>query len=210
MRQVESSLRRLKTDRIDVYYAHRPDPVTPIDETLWAFNDLIHQGKILYYAVSKHTAWQVVNIMSTCDKLNLIPPICHQVPYSLADRSVESDVVTVYARYGIRLACYSPLAGGLLAGRSTAHRPIVGNLRWSKPPGFTQAQLAQADSFDALAREVGYEPSQLALAWLLSRPSVDTVVCGAETLSELECDLGSINIQLSEQDRWAAEQIFAG
>jgi 1-deoxyxylulose-5-phosphate synthase len=139
--QIERSLRRLATDTIDVYYAHHPDPATPIEQTLRAFEDLIRQGKIRYYALSTFPASQMVEALWVGDRLGLSPPACNQIPYNLAMRGAARDLLPACLRYGLSATVFSPLAGGLFAGESVHERTFAGSKRWGGP-GFSDHQLS--------------------------------------------------------------------
>ncbi|AIO31151.1 aldo/keto reductase family protein [Burkholderia cenocepacia] len=193
--QVESSLRRLRTDYLDVYYAHHPDPHTPIEQTLSAFNDLIRQGKIRYYALSTFGAWQMTETLWKADRLGLAAPVCNQVAYSLANRTAEEEIVPACLKFGLTLTAFAPLGGGLLAGEQALQRPIVGAQRFGLG-GFNATKLDLARRFNALAHNWGYAPSSLALAWLLSRPSVSCAIVGAESIGELETATNACDIEL--------------
>src|SRR5258708_17541174 len=130
--QIEQSLGRLRTDHLDVYYAHHPDPSTPIDETVRAFDDLVRQGKIRYYALSTYPAWRVVDTLWKADALGAHPPICLQVPYNLARREVELDTVPVCFAYSLSFTVFSPLAGVLLARASTPLADFHVHRRWGQ------------------------------------------------------------------------------
>jgi aryl-alcohol dehydrogenase-like predicted oxidoreductase len=184
MQQVEESLRRLRTDHLDIYYAHHPDPATPLAETVGVFDDLIQQGKIRYWALSTYPASQIVEALWKADVAGARPPVCVQIQYSLAVREPEKDLIPACLAHGVSTTVFGPLAGGLLAG-SAKTREATGHKRWGGP-GYTQAQLEVAAALEALAREAGYAPAALALSWMLSKPSVASAVIGPETLAELE------------------------
>ena len=198
MQQVEASLRRLQTDYIDVYYAHHPDPLTPIEQTLRTFDDLIRQGTIRYAALSTFPAWQIVEALWTCDRLGLHAPVCLQTQYNLASREVEREIVPACRKYGLTLTLFSPLAGGLLAGTTAARRPVAGAARWGGPT-FTEAQIALAQQLDDLAARWGLPPAQVALAWLLARPAVSSAIVGPETIGELETIAPAADLRLSAE-----------
>jgi len=199
MERVEHSLKRLQTEQIDIYYAHHPDPNTPIDQTLRAFDDLVHQGKIRYYALSTFPAWGLTEVVLTARNLGLNEPVLLQVAYSLAMRAVEREVVPAARRYGLQMAIYSPLHGGLLAGVASIERSITGSQRWraGEGPGWGPEEIETAKRIEAVGKEWGYPPAQLALAWLHSRPQVATTIIGPETMSEMDQNLGALEIELT-------------
>jgi aryl-alcohol dehydrogenase-like predicted oxidoreductase len=206
MQQVEASLRRLQTEYIDLYYAHHPDPSTPLEQTLRTFDDLIRQGKVRYAALSTFPAWQMTEALWTCDRLGLNAPVCNQVSYSLAGRAVERELVPACLRFGVSLVIFSPLAGGLLAGVAAAERPRGGAQRWGGP-AFSPEQIAIAHRLDGLARAWGLPPAQLALAWLLSRPAVASAVIGPETVAELEANAPAADLLLNAEQLAALDAI---
>lgn len=198
MQQVEESLRRLGTDYIDIYYAHHPDPLTPIDHTLRTFDDLIRQGKVRYCALSTFPAWQLTEALWQADSLNLNAPVADQVNYNLVNRSVEAEVVPACLRFGPSLTVFGPLYGGLLAGVSVLDRPVQGSQRWGRG-GFSEREVGIAHSLDALAKESGTPPAHLALAWLLSRPAVATAIIGPEKIGELEENCEAADLELASE-----------
>ena len=201
MRAAEDSLRRLGTDYIDLYYAHHPDPNTPIDETLRAMEDLIRAGKVRYFALSNYAGWQTAEAVLTARALGgAAAPVCNQVRYSLASRAVEREVVPACERFGLSVLPYSPLGGGLLSGAANTHRPIAGVQRWrGGGPGYTPEQVAVAERMDALGAEWGHHPTHLALAWLLAKPSVASVVIGASRVASLEEAAGAVDARLAPE-----------
>lgn len=198
MQQVELSLRRLGTDHLDMYYAHHPDPDTPIDETMRAFDDLIRQGKIRYCALSTFPAWQAVETLWSAERLGASAPVCIQVPYNLSNRAVESDIIPLCLRHGLSLTVFSPLAGGLFAGPSALNRQFVGGRRWGGQ-GFNEADLKLAAELDALAKAHGKSHAALALAWLISRPAVASAIIGPESIEELEVNASAADLELSAE-----------
>jgi aryl-alcohol dehydrogenase-like predicted oxidoreductase len=193
--QVEISLRRLGTDHIDVYYAHHPDPTTPIEQTLQAFDDLVRQGKILYGALSTYPAWQMTEALWRADRLGTAVPICNQIAYSLANRAAEQEMLPACRRFGMGVTVFSPLAGGLLAGPDVRARAVAGSRRWGGS-GFTPQQVTLAERLEAVAAETGHPPAVLALAWLTAQPGISAALVGPETIAELEANSAAGAIDL--------------
>jgi len=193
--QVEISLRRLGTDHIDVYYAHHPDPATPIEQTLRAFDDLVRQGKILYAALSTYPAWQLTEALWQADRLGTSAPVCNQIVYNLANRAAEQEMLPACRRFGVGVTVFSPLAGGLLAGPAVRERAVAGSRRWGGS-GFTPAQVALAKRLEAVAASVDLSPAVLALGWLVAQPAISSALVGPETLAELEADATAGTIDL--------------
>jgi aryl-alcohol dehydrogenase-like predicted oxidoreductase len=203
IQQVEQSLRRLNTDYIDVYYAHFPDPDTPLEQTLAAYDDLVRQGKLRYVALSNHPAWQLTEALWIADKRCLVSaPVCAQVKYNLLDRDAETDLAAACVRFGLSLVPYAPLHGGLLADLSVLDRDVAGDQRFAGP-GFSDAEIAVAREVDRLSRSWGLQPYQVSLAWLLSRPAVASAIVGAETIDEVHANASAADIDL-EPDQLAA------
>jgi aryl-alcohol dehydrogenase-like predicted oxidoreductase len=198
MEQIDITLRRLDVDYIDVYYAHHPDPFTPLDQTLRAFDDLIKQGKIRYYALSTFPAWLLTEAIMLADKLNLNAPIVDQVNYNLVNRAVETEIVPASLRFGTSLTVFGPLFGGLLAGISVLDRPVQGSQRWTGR-GFTEREVGLGRELDALSKETGFPPAHLALAWLMTRPAVATCIIGPEKIHELEENIEAADLQLDPE-----------
>ena len=195
LRQVESSLRRLETDYIDLYYAHDPDPDTPLEETLSVYDDLIRQGKVRAVGLSNHPAWQLVQALWIADDRRLIGPVAAEVKYNLIDRSAERELSAACTRFDVSLIPYAPLHGGLLADLSVLDRHISGYQRFGQP-GFTDVEIHIARDVDRLARSWGHQPYQVSLAWLLSRPAVASVIVGPEHPDELHAAATAVDVEL--------------
>ena len=195
IRQVETSLRRLATDYIDLYYAHDPDPDTPLEQTLAAYDDLIRQGKIRYVGLSNHPAWQVTQALWIADDRRLHAPVAAQVKYNLIDRTAERELGPASERFGLSIVPYAPLHGGLLADLAVLDREVSGDQRFGAA-GFSDAEIGVAREVDRLARTWGLAPYQVSLAWLLSRPAVASVIVGAETVDELLGNTTAADVQL--------------
>ena len=195
VRQVETSLRRLETDYIDLYYAHDPDPDTPLEQTLAAYDDLIRQGKLRYVALSNHPAWQVVQALWIADDRRLQAPVAAQVKYSLLDRAAERELAPACERFGVSVVPYAPLHGGLLADLRVLDRDVSGDQRFGAA-GFSASEIAVAREVDRLSRAWGLAPYQVSLAWLLSRPAVASAIVGAETVDELGANASAADVRL--------------
>ena len=208
--QCERSLRRLGTDYIDVYYAHHPDPTTPLDQTLRAFDDLVRQGKARYPALSNYPAWQLTRALWLCAREHLNPPVAMEMPYNLLNRGIERDVVPACLEFGIGITCYSPLAEGLLTGRFSPGQPLPDdNVTFRHQAGhtFPAARLEQAARFAALAHDWGIAPPVLALAWLLGRPGVTSAIVGSATVEQLEQVAPAAEVTLTAEQVSALDEI---
>ena len=205
--QAEASLRRLKTDYIDLYQIHRPDPETAIDETLRALDDLVRSGKVRYIGSSTFAAWQVIESLWVSKEYGLHRFVTEQPPYNLLDRRIERELIPAAKSYGIGLIPWSPLAGGFLSGkyRRQGTQPEQG--RFSDRTHFRAASLLDeprafdvVDALDGVAREKGIPLSQLALAWTLAQSGITSPIIGPRTLEQLEDNLLALQVTLSEAE----------
>jgi aryl-alcohol dehydrogenase-like predicted oxidoreductase len=208
MQQVEESLRRLQTDYVDIYYAHHPDPMTTMAETMRAFDDLVRQGKVRYVALSNYAAWQMTEALWVCDKLGLSPPICVELPYNLVRREAEQESIPACLRFGVGVVAYYTFGSGLLAGQASRERDFIGMRRYGRPgTGFTDAQIAAARHLEEIASQSGIEPTHLALAWLLAQPGVASAIVGPEDIGELEAIMPGLELNLTGEQLAALDGI---
>lgn len=218
MTGVEGSLRRLGTDHIDLYYPHHSDPVTPVEETLVAFEDLVRTGKVRYVGLSNFNGWQTVEALWTAERKRLTAPVCVQTLYNLLDRSIEADLLPACAQLGLSVVPYSPLAGGVLAARYRAGSPPPSDSRASyagaRPSGrpghipvTSERNLGAAERLESWARERGWTAAQVALAWPLRRPEVASVIFGASSVAQLEANAAAGGLLLSEGDAAGVEAL---
>ncbi len=202
-----SSLKRLKTDRIDIYFAHRFDNDTPIDEVLRALDDLVHQGKILYPAVSNWAAWQIAKALGISAREGLARFECIQPMYNLVKRQAEVEILPLAQSENIGVIPYSPLGGGLLTGKYVGDQKpsegrIVENQMYAARYGDELYHQIAAD-FAAYAQKKGYQPVTLAVAWVMSHPAVTAPIIGARNLEQLEGSLAALEIAMTPE--WRAE-----
>ena len=190
---VEASLRRLGTDYLDLHQCHRPDPFTPIEETLRAYEDLIRQGKLLYWGVSEWRASHIVDACRLAELRHAYKPISNQPQYNMLRRGIEREVIPVSEREGVGQVVFSPLGQGVLTGkyRSADELPedsrAADEFRNQFMHDFLRpASLAKVEALRPLAAELGYSMAQLALAWCLRQPNVASVIVGATRVSQLE------------------------
>jgi len=202
--QCDASLRRLGTDWIDLYQIHRPSPAVPIDETLRALDDLVHAGKIRYIGFSTFAAWQVVESIYVAKELGVNRVVCEQPPYNLLDRRIERELVPVAQTYGLALIPWSPIASGFLTGKYRRDEEHPADSRLARQQGGTREYGPQAfdvlDVVEAIAREKGCTPSQLAVAWCAAQPAVTSPIIGPRTMEQLEDNLGSTAVQVTAED----------
>ena len=195
IRQVETSLRRLETDYIDLYYAHDPDPDTPLEQTLAVYDDLIRQGKIRYVGLSNHPAWQVTQALWIADDRRLQRTRRRPGEVQPHRSGRRAGARPACQRFGLSIVPYAPLHGGLLADLAVLDREVSGDQRFGAA-GFTDAEIAVAREVDRLSRAWGLAPYQVSLAWLLSRPAVASAIVGAETVDELRANATAADVEL--------------
>jgi aryl-alcohol dehydrogenase-like predicted oxidoreductase len=191
MAEVEASLRRLQTDWIDLYQQHQPDPLTPIEETLRALDDLVRQGKVRYIGCSTLPWWQVVEAQWTAKHFGLHHFVSCQEEYSLLARDLDREMMPVLEAYGLGLIPFRPLANGLLTGKYKRAAPLPRGARLSSESRaaeryLTEANWAFAERLEGFAAERGRTLLELALGWLLHRPAVASVIAGATTPEQVE------------------------
>lgn len=211
---VEASLRRLKTDWIDLYQLHRPDPRTPIEETLRALEDLSRAGKIRYYGCSNLPAWQVVEAQWTAKTLNLSGFVSCQDEYSLLVRGVEPDLMPAMRSYGLGLLPYFPLGSGLLTGKYRRNMPMPEEARLTKTQRLADRYLTEdnwtkAEKVIDLAEARGVPPLHLAIGWLLARDPVSSVIAGATKPEQIEQNAAAGAFPLSADDVAELDRITA-
>ena len=207
LREVERSLKRLETGHLDILYAHHPDPTTPIEQTMHAFDDLVREGKIRYAPLSTFQAWQMVDALWTCDRHHWHIPICNQVMYSMVSREVEREVVPACLRTGLTLTAFSPLGGGLLAGSKLLERSVSGWQRFGSKRTYPAEQVDLARRVEALSAEWGIGPAPLALAWLLSRPALTSAIIGPETVDEVDANALAVDLELDAEQLLRLDEV---
>jgi voltage-dependent potassium channel beta subunit len=200
---LHASLRRLGTDYLDLYQCHRPDPQTPIAETAMAMDDLIRQGKVLYWGVSLWEPAQIAEAVQICRSNGLHAPIANQPPYSLLERGIEVKVMPACAELGISQIVFSPLAQGVLTGKygsggAPGADTRAGDDRINQFIGrhLTPDNHARVAALARLAARRGVRPAQVALAWCLRRAEVSSAIIGARTVAQLEENLGALDVEL--------------
>ncbi len=202
MQAAEASLRRLQTDRIDIYYLHNMDPDTPMEEPLRALDDLQRQGKIVYPAVSNWPAWETAKALTLSDCRGWARFACMQPMYNLVKRQAEVELLPMAAAEGLGVFTYSPLGGGLLTGKYAKDvRPregrLIENAMYGKRYGDAH-YYEVAERFTQYAQDQGYHPAALAVAWVMSHRHVTAPIIGARNLEQLEPSLQAADIRLSE------------
>lgn len=212
LRACEDSLRRLQTDYIDLYQIHRPDPATPVEETLGALSDLVRQGKVRYIGCSTHPAWRVMEALAVSERRGLERYVSEQPPYNLLDRRIENELVPLCQAHGLALLPWSPLAQGVLAGRYPDAAAPPADSRAVLRGGIyaervTAAGIEVGRRFVALAEAHGIAPAQLALLWVKDQPGVTAPLFGPRTAAQLVAMLPVAAMRLSDELRHACDEL---
>ena len=207
LKACEDSLKRLRTDHIDLYQLHRPPSTHPQDETLRAFDDLIHAGKVRYIGCSTHPAWMVMEALSLSEHYGLNRYISEQPPYNLLDRRIENELIPLCQKYDLAIIPWSPLAMGILAGRYPKPGDYPENSRahlWDSSmvkARVTQRGIDVGKTLQKMAEERGMTASQLSLLWIKDQPGITAPIIGPRTLAHLEDALGVLDKKLDDADR---------
>jgi voltage-dependent potassium channel beta subunit len=198
-----AALKRLQVDYLDLFFCHRPDPNTPIEETVRAMNDLIRQGKVLYWGVSEWSAQQIMEAHMIARQFNLIPPTMEQPQYHMFHRDrVEAEYARLYREVGLGTTIWSPLASGVLTGKYNDSVPDDSRVNlpgyeWLKKMVFSeegQARIQKVRELVPIADDLGVSMAQLAIAWCLKNPNVSTVITGASRVSQVHENMKAIAI----------------
>jgi aryl-alcohol dehydrogenase-like predicted oxidoreductase len=211
MSAVEASLRRLKTDWLDLYQIHRHDPLTPIEETLRALDDLIRSGKVRYVGCSNFTAAQMIEAQLTAQLINANAFVSAQDEYSLLNRTLDKENIPMMERYGLGLLPYFPLASGLLTGKHKRGQAQVGTRLAT--PAF--ARFMEDKNFDivekleAFVKARGKTMTELAFSWLAARPTVGSIIAGATKPEQVEANVKAADWKLSPEDLAEIDRITA-
>jgi len=210
----EASLRRLRADHIDLYQVHEWDGLTPLEETLSALDDLVRAGKVRYVGCSNYTGWQLMKALGVSERHGFERFVSQQIHYSLQAREAEYEIVPAGLDQGVGIMVWSPLAGGLLSGKyrrgEEGPEGSRGLTDWNEPP--VRDPDALYDIVDVLleiAEARGVSAAQVAIAWLLGRPGVATVVIGARTDEQLADNLAAADLELSDDERARLDEVSA-
>lgn len=221
MREVENSLRRLDTDRIDLYQIHRPDTATDITETLGALTDLVRQGKVRYIGSSTFTGWQIVEAQWVAERRNLERFVCEQSPYSIFARHVEDQVFPVTQRHGMGAIVWSPLAGGWLTGKYRRGQEPPKDSRVSRIRNFNprvadrfdferpgnRRKLELVEELAVVADKAGVSMSHLATAFSVAHPAVTSAIIGPRTMEQLDDALAAVDRRLDADTMDAIDEV---
>ncbi len=197
----DAALQRLQVEYLDLYFCHRPDPHTPIEETVWAMNDLLRQGKIFYWGTSEWSAQEIMEAHMVARQYNLIGPVMEQPQYNLFHRKrVEEEYKRIYESTGLGLTIWSPLASGTLTPKYLKGMPgeltrlQMENLDWLRELVLKEERIEKAAKLNELAKQIGVTLPQLALAWCLKNPHVSTVILGASKVEQLQENLKALEV----------------
>ena len=212
MRAVEESLTRLKTDWLDLYQYHRPDPLTPVDETLRAFEDMIRQGKVRYIGCSNMPSWQVATAQWTAKDIGATPFVSAQDEYSLVVRDAEKELIPTLQHYGLGLLPYFPLASGLLTGKYKRNAPMPEGARLTNTQRLADRYLTdgnwdKAEKLGDYAAAQGRTMVELAFSWLASQPVVSSVIAGATRPEQIAANVKAADWALTADDVAAIDAI---
>jgi aryl-alcohol dehydrogenase-like predicted oxidoreductase len=217
MTAVEASLKRLKTDWIDLYQYHKLDPLTPLEETLRALDDLVHQGKVRYVGCSIMPTWCVVDAAWTARTQNLSPFIACEAEYSLLDRRIEADLLPAMTQHNVGLLPFYPLASGLLTGKYKRDAAVPADSRFAVVKDrdytgkfMTESNWAKIDKLNAFADERGHSLLDVAVSWLAAKPIVGCVIAGATKPEQVEANAKAGMLAFSPQELAQLDAITAG
>ncbi len=212
----EDSLRRLQTDYIDLYQAHAPDPTTPIEETLRAFDDLVRSGKVRYIGCSNYPAWQLSEAIWTSELRNITRFDCAQPRYNLLFRMIEDEILPLCRSYGVGVISYNPLAGGMLTGRYREHRQVEQGTRFSlhqagdlyRKRYWNDAIFEAVDQLAQFLEPRGKNLTHIALAWVLAQPGITSAILGASRPEQLIESLGGVGLTLDPEEQQACDEAW--
>ncbi|MFC3148445.1 potassium channel beta subunit family protein [Piscinibacterium candidicorallinum] len=200
LQAMDGSLKRLNLDFVDLAYCHRPDPNTPIEETVWAMSDMVTRGQALYWGTSEWSADEIRAAWLIADKHHLHKPVVEQPQYNLFHRKrVEKEYARLYEDCGIGLTTWSPLASGLLSGKyrkgiPKGSRGALENTKWLADQLIDKPKNAATDKLEKVAKELGCTLSQLAIAWCAKNPNVSTVITGASKLAQVKENMKAVDV----------------
>jgi len=213
--QLHASLKRMELDYVDIFYCHRYDPETPVEETLRTIDDMIRQGKVLYAGVSEWSAAQIEEAIAVADRYLLDRIVVNQPVYNMLNRYIEPEIIPVSEKYGIGQIVFSPLAQGLLTGKYRGGK-IPAGTRASNPEInmwikdlISSGVMAKVDALEDLAGELGIAFAEMALAWILRQPNVASALVGASRPEQIEANVKAVEVELSPEILEKIEEILA-
>ena len=213
--QCEASLKRLKTDYIDLYQIHRPQPDIPIDETLGALDDLVRKGYVRYAGTSTFAAWQLMESLMVSKERGFTRFVCEQPPYNLLDRRVERELLPMAETYGVGIIPWSPLAGGLLTGKYSRGAPLPEGSRYENVKDnkiqqgrYTEEAFEVIGGLESLIQNKDCTLSQFALAWCMHQRGVTSPIIGPRTMEQLEDNLKALDVNVTDEDRARVDDLI--
>lgn len=212
MESIDKSLKRIGVDYLDLYFCHRFDPETPLEETARAMDDLVHRGKVLYWGTSEWRGDCLREVHSICEKRNLIFPQVEQPRYSLLARKVlETDVAPAASQLGMGLVTFSPLSYGILSGKYDNGIPSESRLDridWLRDRYYNESSLQKVREMKSIADSLGCTRAQLALAWTASQPGISSVITGATRVDQLKENLGALHVKIENGVQRKLDALF--
>lgn len=211
MDALDDCLRRLDTDYIDLYQMHRPDPRTPIEETLRALDDMVRSGKVRYIGNSNYSGWQIVEAAWVAKTEHLTPFISAQNQYNLLERGIERDVVPAAQKYGLGILPYFPLASGFLTGKYRPGQPAPEGARLSGPMGarvLNDRNYEMLTKLEDFAQESGHTMLELAMSWLASKPYIGSVIAGATRPEQVEANAKAVGWKMTAEEMAKVDEIM--
>jgi aryl-alcohol dehydrogenase-like predicted oxidoreductase len=212
IRECEASLRRLRTDVIDLYQVHQWDGLTPLEETMEALDSLVRGGKVRYVGCSNYSGWHVMKAMEIARRDGRVPFVSQQIHYTLQAREAEYELIPIAIDQKLAVLVWSPIAGGLLSGKHRRNQKTPEGTRqfagWKEPPINDEGRLWDiVDALVAIADARGVSGAQVALAWALGRPAVTTVIIGGRTEAQIKDNLGAAELKLTPEERARLDKI---
>ena len=212
IRECEKSLKRLRTDVIDIYFMHAWDGTTPLEETLAALDTLVQQGKVRYVGCSNFSGWHIMKALGVAEREGLPRFVTQQIHYTLEAREAEYELVPISVDQGLGILVWSPIAGGLLSGKHRRNQATPEGTRqlagWSEPPIRDEDRLWNiVDALVAIGEARGVSAAQVALAWLLGRPAVTSLVIGGRNEAQFKDNIAAADLQLSDDERARLDRV---
>ena len=212
IRECEKSLKRLRTDVIDIYFMHTWDGTTPLEETLAALDTLVQQGKVRYVGCSNFSGWHIMKALGVAEREGLPRFVTQQIHYTLEAREAEYELVPISVDQGLGILVWSPIAGGLLSGKHRRNQATPEGTRqlagWSEPPIRDEDRLWNiVDALVAIGEARGVSAAQVALAWLLGRPAVTSLVIGGRNEAQFKDNIAAADLQLSDDERARLDRV---
>jgi aryl-alcohol dehydrogenase-like predicted oxidoreductase len=211
IRECEASLKRLRTDVIDLYQLHQWDGLTPLEETMEALDSLVRSGKVRYVGCSNWSGWHVMKAMEVARRGGRIPFVSEQIHYTLQAREAEYELIPIAVDQKLAVLVWSPIAGGLLSGKHRRDKTAEGSrvvAGWGEPPVRDESALwGIVDELIAIGEAHTVSAAQIALAWLLRRPAVTSVIIGGRTEAHFRDNLASVNVKLTDEERARLDKV---